>query len=239
MGAIGAMAFNGRSRGPRAWSWFGRRKASLLLAPLMSGCAVDLGPIAVDAPTLPASYQAGAEPSHATRRDLRDWWQAFRDPTLTRLIVLANAQNLSIEQARLRLAAGRALGDAASTLFLPTASGGGQALGGTRRRDSDDWLRRPLRRGWRRVGISGCSACRRIPRVLPRLRPRFSPRIRRPSAWWSRRRSPARTSACVRRSSGTLHSLRCLCFASAPANWPIRGSKRVSHRRGSWTKLAV
>jgi NodT family efflux transporter outer membrane factor (OMF) lipoprotein len=113
----------------------------------MSGCAVDLGPIAVDAPTLPASYQAGAEPSHATRRDLRDWWQAFRDPTLTRLIVLANAQNLSIEQARLRLAAGRALGDAASTLFLPTASGGGQALGGTRRRDSDDWLRRPLQAG--------------------------------------------------------------------------------------------
>ena len=146
-GACGAMALNGRSRGIGARHRYRQIETVIMLSLLLSGCAADLGQVAPDPPALPAGYQASSRPSMAPPRDLRDWWQAFQDPVLTELIGRAAGQNLSIEQARLRLAAGRAHADAAHTLFLPSTGISGHALAGSRRIKFDDPFRKPLQAG--------------------------------------------------------------------------------------------
>ncbi|MCV9941269.1 TolC family protein [Boseaceae bacterium BT-24-1] len=120
----------------------------MMLSFLLADCSADLSPIAFDPPSLPTAYQAGSERSITPQRDLRDWWQAFNDPTLTRLVARASEQNLTIQQAKLRFAAGRAQADAAHTVFRPSAGMGGQALAGTQRSVSDDPFRKPLQAGF-------------------------------------------------------------------------------------------
>ncbi|WP_371060695.1 efflux transporter outer membrane subunit [Rhodosalinus sp. 5P4] len=57
---------------------------------------------------LPDSYQRLAPVSKASAEDLR-WWQHFNDPLMDRLVDAALAENLSLAQARARLAEAEAL----------------------------------------------------------------------------------------------------------------------------------
>ncbi|KKO64814.1 Outer membrane protein OprM precursor [Janthinobacterium sp. KBS0711] len=59
--------------------------------------------------------------------ELRQWWTAFGDPRLTRLVTVALAQNLDLAQAQARVSQARAAIGAADATLLPLASLGGQA----------------------------------------------------------------------------------------------------------------
>jgi len=116
-----------------------------VIANLLGGCSV-IEPIVGEAPELPAGYAQEAAPG--PRRDLEGWWSRFHDPVLDRLVEQARLQNLSIAQAKARLAAGRSQAQAASSLFLPSVGGSGQALAGTSREQIEDPLRRPVLAGF-------------------------------------------------------------------------------------------
>ena len=103
-------------------------------------------PIVGEAPDLPASY--AQEAAAGPRRDLDGWWSRFHDPVLNRLVEQARRQNLSIAQAKARLAAGRSQAQAASSLFLPSVGSSGQALAGTSKELIEDPLRRPILAGF-------------------------------------------------------------------------------------------
>ncbi|MEN5084391.1 efflux transporter outer membrane subunit [Bosea sp. TWI1241] len=118
---------------------------ALLCAALLAACST-VETIVGEAPDLPAQYAQETAPG--PRRDPGDWWRRFRDPVLDRLVEQAAAQNLSIAQARARLAAGRSQAGAAPSLFLPTIGGSGQALAGNSREQIEDPLRRPVLAGF-------------------------------------------------------------------------------------------
>src|SRR5215469_11465840 len=54
--------------------------------------------------------------------DLAHWWHAFNDEGLNRLVERALAQNLTLQQAQLRLVAARALQHKSGTQFDPQLS---------------------------------------------------------------------------------------------------------------------
>lgn len=117
----------------------------MIVAGLLAGCSM-IEPLVGDPPDLPASY--GPETAPAPRPDPTGWWRRFCDPVLDRLIDQAGRQNLSIAQAKARLAAGRSQAGAAPSLFLPSIGGSGQALAGNSREQIEDPLRRPLLAGF-------------------------------------------------------------------------------------------
>lgn len=134
---------NGRARATRR---SGRGVLwAVAIAGALSGCSA-IEPIVGEAPNLPASY--AREAASGPRRDLEGWWRRFHDPVLDRLVEQAGRQNLSIAQAKARLAAGRSQAEAAPSLFLPTIGGSGQALAGNSREQIVDPLRRPLLAGF-------------------------------------------------------------------------------------------
>lgn len=116
-----------------------------MIANVLAGCSM-IEPIVGEAPDLPASYAQQVAPG--PRRDLDGWWRRFRDPVLDRLVEQAGRQNLSIAQAKARLAAGRSQAQVAPSLFLPSVGGSGQALAGTSREQIEDPLRRPVLAGF-------------------------------------------------------------------------------------------
>lgn len=118
---------------------------AVVIAGMLVGCSM-IEPIVGEAPNLPASYAQQTAPS--PRRDVEGWWRRFRDPVLDRLVDQAGQQNLSIAQAKARLAAGRSHAGATPSLFLPTVGGSGQALAGNSREQIEDPLRRPLLAGF-------------------------------------------------------------------------------------------
>lgn len=63
----------------------------------------------------------------ADAAELRQWWTAFGDPRLTRLVTVALAQNLDLAQAQAKVGQARAAIGAADAALLPSASLGGQA----------------------------------------------------------------------------------------------------------------
>ena len=69
---------------------------------------------------LPADYFAGARPEPGLDEV---WWKGFRDPTLDALVDRALLRNQSIEAARQRLAAARAIVLAETSDFVPTVDG--------------------------------------------------------------------------------------------------------------------
>jgi NodT family efflux transporter outer membrane factor (OMF) lipoprotein len=90
---------------------------------LLAGC-MKIGPdfVRPDAPHLSANW-LDAQDSRVTNQsaDYRQWWQAFNDPTLDRLIDTAHQQNLSLRIAGLRVLEARAqLGIAVGKLFPQT-----------------------------------------------------------------------------------------------------------------------
>ncbi|WP_208948491.1 TolC family protein [Segnochrobactrum spirostomi] len=141
------------------WSVVQAGPALLGAVLLLAGCASsDLG--GTDPPSLPSAYAEADSGAPVVRRDLTGWWHSFRDPTLDRLVERAAANNLTLAQARARLAAGRAQASAAQSLFLPTVGAGGTAIAATPKTENDDPLRRPLMAGYDMswdVGLFGLS----------------------------------------------------------------------------------
>ncbi|MGK5004605.1 efflux transporter outer membrane subunit [Janthinobacterium sp. LB2P70] len=83
-------------------------------------------------PELPQAAQYLHQAALGARQDadsaeLRQWWTAFGDPRLTRLVTVALAQNLDLAQAQARVSQARAAIGAADAALLPSASLGGQA----------------------------------------------------------------------------------------------------------------
>jgi len=90
---------------------------------LLDACAVST-PLPDLPKNAPAAFrnapQTQAPPTPAP--DLEHWWHAFNDPQLDQLIEHALAQNLTLQQARLRLIAARALQHKSGTQFKPQVS---------------------------------------------------------------------------------------------------------------------
>jgi outer membrane protein, multidrug efflux system len=84
---------------------------SVLLALLLAGCATSLPKVEPEKlPAVPAEFKENwtiAAPAAAQPRG--EWWKAFSDPVLDRLVERANAGNPSIQVAAARLAQARAV----------------------------------------------------------------------------------------------------------------------------------
>lgn len=98
--------------------------ASLGVVLMGAGCAVGPNYRRPD-PQLPERWhQATAEGA----ADVREWWQVFDDPMLTDLIGRAEAGNLDLRLAVLRIREARALRGVAAGELLPTLGGNGSYL---------------------------------------------------------------------------------------------------------------
>jgi NodT family efflux transporter outer membrane factor (OMF) lipoprotein len=101
--------------------------ALVVLAPL-AGCSVGPNFITPEAP-LGLKWREAANPSiKTTRQDYREWWRAFRDPTLNRLVEIAYDQNLNLMETGARVLKERAiLGQAIGEFYPQTQQLDGQA----------------------------------------------------------------------------------------------------------------
>src|ERR1700733_10711106 len=103
-------------------SLIGRRRVlmmSVAIATSCSGCML-VGPNfkTPEAPVAPVYLGAGGQRLPAKEPELRDWWQVFADPALNHLVVLAYAQNLTLQAAGARVLEARAeLGIATGNVF--------------------------------------------------------------------------------------------------------------------------
>lgn len=94
-----------------------RRAAALALLTALAGCATVAPPVAPDrAIALPAAWSAPVAPAALPAAE---WWQAFGDPVLARLVAQAAASATAPAAARARLAQARALYDAAAAAWWP------------------------------------------------------------------------------------------------------------------------
>jgi len=101
-----------------------RRALAVILAPALAGCAV--GPNFTP-PVAPVAdkYLESHNPAVKTdRQDYRDWWKAFHDPVLDRLIETAYDQNLTLLSAGTRVLQARAELGVAVGEFYPQQQGG-------------------------------------------------------------------------------------------------------------------
>ena len=104
-----------------------RLSALALLAPL-AACSVGPKFVAPDAP-LGLKWRELRSPAIKTsREDYRNWWTAFRDPTLNRLVEIAYDQNLTLMEAGTRVLKARAiLGQAIGEVYPQTQQLDGSA----------------------------------------------------------------------------------------------------------------
>ena len=117
--------------------------APLLAALLLAGCASTEG-IAPTAHLTPPQ-QLGLQPAQ-TAFPKTDWWTAFHDPELDRLIATALADNPSLQVAQARLAQARAQVQGAGSALKPKL---GAAVNSTREQFSaNDIYPPPLGGGW-------------------------------------------------------------------------------------------
>jgi NodT family efflux transporter outer membrane factor (OMF) lipoprotein len=103
--------------------------AALVVAALLTGCAVGPEYLRPDAP-LPTGFhgQAALDQRNATSKaDLVRWWTGFGDPQLAQFVELALEQDLDLAQASARVSQARAGLGAANAALLPSASLTGQA----------------------------------------------------------------------------------------------------------------
>lgn len=84
---------------------------------LPAGCAVAPLPALPD--TTPPTWRHDGDDGSAPAVDLRNWWTAFHDPELDRLVEAALADNLTIAQSALRIEAARAIDARSGAGFLP------------------------------------------------------------------------------------------------------------------------
>lgn len=97
-----------------------------LIAVPLAGCAVgpDYRPKGASELGVPPTYSVEAR--QEAQADLRQWWTAFDDPLLTRLVEQAAARNLDVAQAVVRLRQAReALVQSRASLFPSVSAGGG------------------------------------------------------------------------------------------------------------------
>ena len=103
--------------------------AALALAVVAAGCRV--GPAHATPPSpLPAAYAAAATDALAADEALlANWWTAFDDPALTRLVARALQDGCDVREAAARVAAARAgVGVAGAGVEADAVGGGGVAL---------------------------------------------------------------------------------------------------------------
>jgi multidrug efflux system outer membrane protein len=91
---------------------------------LLAACSTNtpLPPLRKDVPTAWRNAPAKSETPPGPTPNLDSWWRAFDDAQLDHLIERALAQNLSLQQAQLRLRAARALQHRSGTQFEPQLS---------------------------------------------------------------------------------------------------------------------
>jgi NodT family efflux transporter outer membrane factor (OMF) lipoprotein len=96
--------------------------AACTAALLLAACATST-PLPQLPSDVPAAFRNGPkeQPSQPAP-DLQNWWHTFGDEHLNRLIERALAQNLTLQQAQLRLVAARALHHKSGTQFEPQVS---------------------------------------------------------------------------------------------------------------------
>lgn len=128
-----------------------KRPDWVLVALLLSSChqsSLTLSDIAPSALPSQVSPTTGNLPS--PKREA--WWQALNDKQLDAIVARVRQGNLTIAQARERLAAASALSHSASSGFLPNVGLSGSATGSTSKGKVDDISRRPaqlnLETGW-------------------------------------------------------------------------------------------
>ncbi|RUM25849.1 transporter [Rhizobium vallis] len=97
----------------------------------------------VTAPVLPSSFPRPAILQHATEKR-RASSPPLADQQLNTILNQAFASNLSIDQARNRLTAARALANSSAISFRPGANIGGSANAASEGRSQDDLSRRPV-----------------------------------------------------------------------------------------------
>jgi NodT family efflux transporter outer membrane factor (OMF) lipoprotein len=86
---------------------------------LMGGCMLGPDFSRPPAPVAGKWIEAGDSAVDSRRQDYRDWWTAFNDPVLTRLIALAYQQNLTLRTAGVRVLEYRAQLGVAIGEFYP------------------------------------------------------------------------------------------------------------------------
>lgn len=103
---------------PASWPLHGRLLTVAALAlGSVAGCAVAPLPKLND--STPPTWQQAMASRDAPVADLRNWWTAFHDAELDRLVNQALAANLGIRQAGLRIDAARALNGTAGVAYAP------------------------------------------------------------------------------------------------------------------------
>lgn len=112
-----------------AWARRGRGLACAAAALALAGCAV--GPDYVrPAMDIPAAYKESGPWKSAAPSSIDahgDWWKAYGDPTLDRLIEQADAANQNIQQAQAQYRQAQATAAAARAGFWPTLGAGAGA----------------------------------------------------------------------------------------------------------------
>lgn len=98
-----------------------------LIAVPLAGCTVgpEYRPRGASELGVPAAYSVEAR--QQAQEDLRQWWTAFNDPLLTRLVEQAATQNLDVAQAVVRLRQAREALVQSRASLLPSVSAGGSA----------------------------------------------------------------------------------------------------------------
>ncbi len=96
-----------------------------LIAVPLAGCTVgpDYRPRGASELGVPTAYSVEAQ--QAAQEDLRQWWTAFNDPLLTRLVEQAASRNLDVAQAVVRLRQAREALVQSRASLLPDVSAGG------------------------------------------------------------------------------------------------------------------
>jgi NodT family efflux transporter outer membrane factor (OMF) lipoprotein len=94
-----------------------------LVLPL-AGCAVGPDFVPPDAPLTNQFIGANERSIKTDHQDYRDWWQAFHDPTLNRLVQVAYNQNLTLLSAGTRVLQARAVLGIAVGSFYPQVQQG-------------------------------------------------------------------------------------------------------------------
>ncbi len=102
-----------------------RTLTTIAIATLLVGCSSL--PTAEQKPTVALPERFTSQPAPAQAERVGPWWQTFGDAGLTKAVEQVLAQNLELEQARLRVEQSRALADRARTRTLPRLDLGASA----------------------------------------------------------------------------------------------------------------
>ncbi len=95
--------------------------AALAVTAPIAACSIGPNFVTPDAPVAANWREARAASIKTSREDYRNWWTAFRDPTLNRLVALAYDQNLTLMEAGARVLKARAiLGEAVGEVYPQT-----------------------------------------------------------------------------------------------------------------------